>query len=194
MSGEYLDRSEKIKFLNVSQDQIEFFSIFLILLVICLFTSIDIISDLSEGAAMAHLAGEFVVAGLSFVGVVIFWWRAVNLRRQLLSQKKKTLAAETGHAQAAQEALKWRHEASNLIKGLSDAIDVQLSKWTLSNAEKEVALLLLKGLSLKEIATVRNVSEKTARAQSFSVYAKSGLSGRAELSAFFLEDLMLPRV
>ena len=67
-----------------------------------------------------------------------------------------------------------------------------MDSWKLTHAEKEVALLLLKGLSLKEVAELRHVSEKTARAQSFSVYAKSGLGGRAELSAFFLEDLMLP--
>ena len=30
------------------------------------------------------------------------------------------------------------------------------------------------------------------RQQSLAVYRKSGLSGRAELAAFFLEDLLLP--
>lgn len=30
------------------------------------------------------------------------------------------------------------------------------------------------------------------RAQSAAVYAKSGLAGRTELSAFFLEDLLVP--
>ena len=52
--------------------------------------------------------------------------------------------------------------------------------------------LLLKGLSLKEIADIRHTTEKTARAQSGSIYAKSGLSGRSELAAFFLEDLLVP--
>jgi DNA-binding NarL/FixJ family response regulator len=78
------------------------------------------------------------------------------------------------------------------VDGLSKAIDQQLSKWKLSAAEKEVAFLLLKGLSLKEIAEVRNTSEKTARVQSIAVYSKSNLSGRSELSAFFLEDLLVP--
>ena len=50
----------------------------------------------------------------------------------------------------------------------------------------------LKGLSLKEIAAARGTSEKTARVQSGAVYAKSGLAGRSELSAFFLEDLLPP--
>lgn len=35
-------------------------------------------------------------------------------------------------------------------------------------------------------------SERTIRAQARSIYAKAGLSGRAALSAFFLEDLLAP--
>jgi DNA-binding NarL/FixJ family response regulator len=55
-----------------------------------------------------------------------------------------------------------------------------------------VALLLLKGLSLKEVAAVRATAERTIRAQARSVYSKAGLTGRAALSAFFLEDLLAP--
>jgi hypothetical protein len=33
----------------------------------------------------------------------------------------------------------------------------------------------------------------TIRAQTNAIYSKSGLSGRSELSAFFLEDLLLPQ-
>jgi len=51
---------------------------------------------------------------------------------------------------------------------------------------------LLKGMSLKEIANIRSTAEKTARVHAMSIYAKSGLSGRSELSAFFLEDLLVP--
>jgi DNA-binding NarL/FixJ family response regulator len=53
-------------------------------------------------------------------------------------------------------------------------------------------VLMLKGLSHKEIARVRATSEATVRQQAASVYRKSGLSSRAELSAFFLEDLLAP--
>jgi DNA-binding CsgD family transcriptional regulator len=77
-----------------------------------------------------------------------------------------------------------------LIGGLSHAIDLQLEEWKLSPSEKEITLLLLKGLSLKEIAEIRGVAERTVRQQSVNVYHKSGLSGRAELSAYFLEDLL----
>ena len=57
----------------------------------------------------------------------------------------------------------------------------------------EIALLMLKGLSHREIAVTRDTSERTIRQQAQSVYAKTNLSGRAALSAFFLEDLLLPR-
>ena len=44
----------------------------------------------------------------------------------------------------------------------------------------------------KEIAAIQEKSERTVRQHAVSVYRKSGLAGRAELSAFFLEDLLLP--
>ena len=43
-----------------------------------------------------------------------------------------------------------------------------------------------------EIAALTGRSERTARQHAGVVYEKSGLGGRAELSAFFLQDLMLP--
>jgi DNA-binding CsgD family transcriptional regulator len=87
---------------------------------------------------------------------------------------------------------RWRSEARVLLNGLGDAIDAQFSRWNLTEAEREVALLLLKGLSLKEVATVRATNERTVRSQARALYAKAGLSGRAALSAFFLEDLLVP--
>jgi DNA-binding CsgD family transcriptional regulator len=77
--------------------------------------------------------------------------------------------------------------------GLSQAIDEQFDRWQLSPAEKEVGLLLLKGLSHREVAEARSVTEATARQQARAVYKKAGLSGRHDLAAFFLEDLMLPQ-
>src|SRR5690606_18367849 len=90
------------------------------------------------------------------------------------------------------EAARWRGEARDLLHGLGAALDRQFMRWALSPAEKEVALLLLKGLSHKEVATVRSITEATARQQARAVYKKAGLSGRNDLAAFFLEDLLLP--
>jgi DNA-binding NarL/FixJ family response regulator len=54
-------------------------------------------------------------------------------------------------------------------------------------------LLLLKGLSHKKIAAERRTSEGTVCQQALSIYREAGLSGRSNLSAFFLEGLTLPR-
>lgn len=90
------------------------------------------------------------------------------------------------------EGEKWRSDASVFLKGLGDAIDAQFSRWNLTEAEREVALLLLKGLSLKEAASIRATTERTIRAHARAIYSKAGLTGRAALSAFFLEDLLAP--
>lgn len=87
---------------------------------------------------------------------------------------------------------RWRTESRSLLNGLGAAINEQFSRWNFTDAEREVALLLLKGLSTKEIAAVRGGSERTVREHARSIYFKAGLTGRAALSAFFLEDLLAP--
>jgi len=66
----------------------------------------------------------------------------------------------------------------------------QFADWSLTPSEGEVALLILKGLSIKEISNARSTKEKTVRSQASAIYDKSNLSGRHELSAWFFEDLL----
>jgi DNA-binding CsgD family transcriptional regulator len=87
---------------------------------------------------------------------------------------------------------RWREQAEQLLRGLGREIERQFDTWELTPAEKEVALLLVKGNSHKAIASMTDRSERTVRQHATSVYAKADLRGRHELSAFFLQDLMLP--
>lgn len=50
---------------------------------------------------------------------------------------------------------------------------------------------ILKGLSSKEIAVVRQTSEKTLRQQASVIYQKSLLPERTELYACFLDDYLI---
>lgn len=93
---------------------------------------------------------------------------------------------------ARQEGAEWRSRVQDLMRGLGGAIDQQFDRWSLTPAEKDVALLLLKGFSHKEVAELRGRAERTIRQQALAVYRKANLSGRASLSAYFLEDLLLP--
>lgn len=138
----------------------------------------DLLVDYGEGAQLRHIAIELVVLLAALFGIVLLWRRFARTRTDLV--------------EARQQATLWHAQHRELLRGLSAAIDGQFREWQLTKAEAEVALFLLKGYSLKEIATLRETSERTAREQARSVYRKSGLSGRPSLAAFFLEDLLLP--
>lgn len=158
----------------------------LVLLVIAIFTFFDLIEDRMDGAPWTHVVGEAIVV----IAAVILAGYLFRRSRAPLIEKNRALELQL--VQARNDAIKWRKEASQYVEGLSAAIASQLRDWNLSEAESDIAMLLLKGLSHKEIATLRNTSERTVRQQATSVYQKSGLSGRSELSAFFLEDLLAP--
>ena len=157
------------------------------LAIIALMVGLDLVTDSSEGVDLWHVLIEGTAGFAALFGVFYFIKDSFRLQSALS-------ASQIENSQLKQQADEWKTEAQKFIQGLSQSIDVQLSKWNLSSAEKEVALLLLKGLSLKEIAEVRKTTEKTARVQAMSVYSKSGLNGRSELAAFFLEDLLQPQV
>ena len=152
---------------------------------IAMLMSFDIVSDYNRGADLFHLVSEGFVAVTAVVGLFFLLRGQFILRQKLKHEIRNAFDLKV-------EADKWRTQAKKYLEGLSMAVDLQLTKWNLTSSEKEVAFLLLKGLSLKEIADIRHTTEKTARAQSGSIYAKSGLSGRSELAAFFLEDLLVP--
>ena len=156
-----------------------------ILLIVLILVTIDVISDSYEGAEIGHLLIEGCIGLFTLFGIFYIIRDSFRTKHNLLITNQKFSAYRV-------EAERWQAKSRKYLDGLSLAIDEQLIKWDLSTAEKEVAFLLLKGLSQKEIANVRNTTEKTARVQSMAIYAKSGLSGRSELSAFFLEDLLVP--
>ncbi|HET6757008.1 MAG TPA: LuxR C-terminal-related transcriptional regulator [Burkholderiales bacterium] len=128
---------------------------------------------------------EILPIVVASVGVVLLFQFS---RRQHENQLSLLRELEVARIQGQ----RWRAEARSLIDGLGEAIEAQFNRWNLTEAEREVALLLLKGLSLKEIAAIRTTGEQTVRAQTRSLYSKAGLTGRAALSAFFLEDLLVP--
>ena len=150
---------------------------------------IDVVMDLQEGTSPGHLVTEAAIFVLAAIGIAHFI-KALTQNNLALHEKSIALARSLDAQKA--EAAKWRKDAKALIDGLAAAIDSQLDDWKLSSAEKEVALLLLKGLTHKEVAEIRGTGEATARQQARSLYRKAGLSGRHDLAAFFLEDLLLP--
>lgn len=145
----------------------------------------DMVLDWPHGPSPVHVTVEVVFITFCLATAIYLgsgWFHT----RQFLREVQ--VAADRDRA----ERDSWRQRAQELLAGLGRAIDAQLREWELTEAERETAFLLLKGFSHKEIAGLGGKSERTVRQHAVSVYRKSGLSGRAELSAFFLEDLLMP--
>jgi DNA-binding CsgD family transcriptional regulator len=159
---------------------------------VALLAALDLAADLREGTTVGHIVVEGGVFLMGMIGAVFMGGRLMHVVRSGRAAREEAFALAERLKASEEEAARWRDEARDLLKGLGAAIDRQFQRWTLSPAEKEVALLLLKGLSHKEIAEVRSITEATARQQARAVYKKAGLSGRNDLAAFFLEDLLLP--
>jgi DNA-binding CsgD family transcriptional regulator len=129
----------------------------------------DVAGDLSDGAPVSHMGVEAMVslallAGLGFC--------AAELRRQLALMRRQEQALEVAAG------------------ALVEVVNRSFADWHLTPAEQDVALLALKGLDVAEIATLRGAAQGTVRAQLTSIYAKSGVSGRAQFAALFVEDLL----
>jgi DNA-binding CsgD family transcriptional regulator len=154
------------------------------LIAICIVA--DLVDDLTSPTSTGHLAGMFIGTLLAITGLVLML-RMLAASRALV----RTLESRLDWSRA--DAVRYREQAGQLLHGVGTLIDQQFDEWGLSPSEREVGLLLLKGLSLKSIASLRDASEPTVRQQAQAVYRKAKLTGRAELAAFFLEDLLLPQ-
>ncbi len=145
----------------------------------------DLVTDRPHAWLSYHVVFEvgLIVLALALLATL---WRGWHTASRKAAALQRTLDARR------EERDRWRESAQKLLEGLGGAIDAQFREWDLTPAERQVALDLLKGQSHKRIARQSDRSERTVRQHAVAVYRKSGLGGRAELSAFFLEDLMLP--
>ena len=124
-----------------------------------------------------------LIGAIAMIGFVSAETRDIRIERLELLDDLET---------ARREGQRWRDAARAHVTGLSQAIAAQFRGWSLTEAEADVAGLMLKGLAHKEIAALRQGSEATVRQHATAVYRKSGLTSRSQLTAFFLEDLLMP--
>lgn len=144
---------------------------------------VDVIADMGLDLPPMHLAQEWVLLLLSASGCV---YLIADIRRRTRSMQTLSDNLSLSDAKLANlstQLREARHAYANTIRA-------QFEAWGLTRSEQEIALLLLKGLSLQEIAAVRDTREKTVRQHASNIYGKAGLEGRHALSAWFLEDFI----
>lgn len=131
---------------------------------------VDAMTELPDGTE--HLLHPLLEFG--FVGAL--WTGSILGARELwrLSRRYRDMQ---GRMRAASGAF---------LEFLEDSF----AAWRLTPAERDVAFLALKGLSISEIAALRATRDGTVKAQTAAVYRKAGVNGRAQLLSLFIEDLM----
>lgn len=144
---------------------------------------IDLIFDLNENVPLRHILHEMALLLLAISAAM---YQAFLLRKQ----NQKLVQTEKQLVDTTNSYLSWQAKSRHSAQQIRQAIDLQFDEWGLSLSEKDVALLLIKGLSMKEIAGLRGTQDKTVRQQATQIYKKAEVGGRQELSAFFLEDIV----
>ena len=156
-----------------------------VLLLIIVSGTVDLVLDAPDSWRSVHVLYEIALIAGALATTVLLWFRWLRAERSLSTTRRALHERQT-------ERDAWRASAERALQGFGAAIDDQLVRWGLTAAEREVALLMLKGKSHKAIAYETGRSERTVRQHAVTVYQKSGLAGRAELAAYFLEGVVLP--
>lgn len=156
-------------------------------LMIALLTFADILFDFADGVSFRHLLVEFIVLFLCMVAFNLYFDRMKYLNK-LNELKQKEAEKEKQKTQVELQTVK--DELTTFKNQFKFEIEKQFKDWKFTPAESEVAIYLLKGLSLKEISDLRHSNEKTVRAQCTSIYRKSDLKGRSQLSSYFLDFIV----
>lgn len=155
----------------------------IVMVLFAAFFTFDIVHDVKEGIPFTHIWHEVVLFLIS-IGALFWQIRIIlNKNRHITSLNMELLETKKSYQD-------WKEKTHTKSQELSHLIENEFGLWHLSDGEKDVALLLIKGLSMKEIADIRKTHEKTVRQQATTIYKKSGLSGRQELAAYFLEDML----
>ncbi len=123
-----------------------------------------------ESAGFRHLHSFELVLALALIGGLAATIALIRSQNRRVHEMQRQLSVAQG--------------------AFAQLIDAQFGDWNLSQAERDVALLSIKGLSIAEIAQLRQTKEGTIKAQCAAVYRKAGVAGRLQLLSFFIDELL----
>lgn len=151
-----------------------------ILILVAIAEGIDgVIDFLEEGLTLGVFVDGLIIL-LVFGGCTyILYSAAVDLRRSRASIRELQLENE-----------EFRRRNPAALNLMWEAIQNQFKQWNLSSTESQIAEHLIRGYSSKQIAAMLDKSERTVRNQARAVYEKSGMTGRNDLAAFFIQEVI----
>ena len=148
-------------------------SLFALQAICCAYFLMDITWDLLWPTSVNQFADSDILEALVTIALVLGLAFTGNELRQLL----------TRHDQL-EDQIKIASGAFN------EVMEARFKDWSLTSAEREIAILAIKGFSIAEMAALRETKQGTVKAQCASVYKKADVAGRLQLLSIFLDDLM----
>ena len=148
-------------------------------------SAVEIISEFVDGETLASMGDDLSRFVLSAVVLGIFVYKRRAQQREL-----KELSGQLKRARG--KLAQFDAKTPELASQYRAVMQKQFDAWNLTVSEQDVVIGMLKGLSFREIAELRETREKTVRQQASGVYRKAGVTGRNELAAWFFEDLLEP--
>ena len=148
---------------------------------------IEILLEFSAGESLVSMADDLAKFAFSAALLVFFLYERFIQKRVLDTLRQQLNKARGQLARVDAQSMKFARQYRVVMQK-------QFDTWQLTASEQEVVLGMLKGLSFREIAQLRDTQERTVRQQASRVYKKAGVSGRNELTAWFFEDLLEPQI
>lgn len=148
-------------------------SLFALQAICCAYFLMDITWDLLWPTSVNRLADSDVLEAL--VSIALFFGLAFTGNElRLILTRQDQLEDQIKVASGA----------------FTEVMEARFQSWSLTSAEREIAILAIKGFSIAEMANLRKTKQGTVKAQCASVYRKADVAGRLQLLSIFLDDLM----
>ncbi|RUS60564.1 helix-turn-helix transcriptional regulator [Pseudorhodobacter sp. E13] len=150
--------------------------------------------SLRRGVFLAA-AGLQIGCGIVFLTDVFLEWEGLHLHGVL--EFLAVIGLGVGASLTLREYRSLLHRNTKVERELGvasgafhEVITHHFDRWGLTAAERDVALLSIKGLSNADIAALRATRDGTIKAQTAAIYRKAGVSSRAELVSVMVEELI----
>jgi DNA-binding CsgD family transcriptional regulator len=140
----------------------------------------DIIDDINSGVPTSHWLHELLIVVFCFSWLLfqLFIYNRQSKVTKKIKEDSVDLLIENRQYQIRLDLFK---------ADFSEIVMEAFDKWRLTKSEKDIATLIIKGMTMKEIGSLRGSKESTIRQQAKSIYEKSKLVNRNQLSAYFLD-------
>lgn len=138
----------------------------------------DVVVDIREHfeASQVYMLGELIHLVFEITAVAALTFGLIDSVKYTRSLKER--------AERQSQSL------YHLKQDFDSLVTAKFSTWGLTPAERDVALLLLRGLPSDKIADLRKVTLGTIKVQAHSVLQKAGVSSRVELMSLFMDEFI----